>query len=453
MKFSKINLLGILFLCFGFLLKANAEVVTVTCKVEQCSEPLKLYQFNGIGFQQIQEAKATEAGDYTFEVPKSEPRFYYIGPDPQSLLITILGPEEEVVISGNCKQMREASFASSELNQDYLQLKKEMNNFKRRTSGHIQAFRRYMNNPEKQKALIAEMKKLDEEKLQYLDSIKQVNPFFGKIVAINTYLSYHNNKGEYRDELFYFANEYFRFVDFEDETYNRLPWVYEAFKGYSTTLFSVGLSNEQQKKFMDKAMLKIPEGSQAHKMALGGMITAAAQKNNGNFIPLAKQFVDTYAESDPNAAADLQKQIEQREQFMIGGTAPDFTQKTPDGQEMKLSDLRGKVLLVDFWASWCGPCRRENPNVVRMYNKYKDKGFEILGVSLDKDKARWVKAIEQDGLTWHHVSDLRGWQNAVAQTYNVSSIPHTILLDEEGKIIARNLRGAALEQKLEEILK
>ena len=118
---------------------------------------------------------------------------------------------------------------------------------------------------------------------------------------------------------------------------------------------------------------------------------------------------------------------------------------------MSLSDLRGKIVLVDFWASWCGPCRRENPNVVRMYNKYKDKGFDILGVSLDKTQDRWLQAIEQDGLEWHHVSDLKGWSNEVAQAYGVRSIPHTILLDQEGRIIARNLRGQALEEKLEEL--
>ncbi|MFQ5445757.1 MAG: TlpA family protein disulfide reductase, partial [Saprospiraceae bacterium] len=109
------------------------------------------------------------------------------------------------------------------------------------------------------------------------------------------------------------------------------------------------------------------------------------------------------------------------------------------------------VLLIDFWASWCGPCRRENPHVVEAYHKYHDKGFDVLGVSLDKTKARWVAAIEKDGLIWHHVSDLKGWQNAAARLYGVRSIPHTVLLDKEGKIIARGLRGTALTAKLEDI--
>lgn len=137
----------------------------------------------------------------------------------------------------------------------------------------------------------------------------------------------------------------------------------------------------------------------------------------------------------------------------IGVTAPEIKLPSPDGQEIALSSLRGKYVLIDFWASWCGPCRKENPNVVRMYNKYKDKGFEIFGVSFDQNKDKWVQAIAADKLTWPHVSDLKGWESSAAQLYGITSIPHTILLDKEGKIIAKNLRGEALEQKLAEVLK
>lgn len=135
----------------------------------------------------------------------------------------------------------------------------------------------------------------------------------------------------------------------------------------------------------------------------------------------------------------------------IGRTAPDITLNNPQGKSLSLSSFKGKYVLVDFWASWCRPCRMENPNVVKIYHKYKDKGFEIFGVSLDNSKAKWVQAIQADGLVWTHVSDLKGWKSSASALYNVKSIPVTFLLDKQGKIIAKNLRGRALENKLEQI--
>ncbi|MCK5856675.1 MAG: AhpC/TSA family protein [Bacteroidales bacterium] len=134
-----------------------------------------------------------------------------------------------------------------------------------------------------------------------------------------------------------------------------------------------------------------------------------------------------------------------------GVMAPEIDLPTPEGANFKLSSLRGKVVLIDFWASWCGPCRRANPHVVKLYEKYHDKGFDILGVSLDKDKAKWVKAIASDGLVWPQVSDLKYWQSEAGRAYGVGSIPHTVLIDKEGKIIAIGLRGATLDAKLKEI--
>jgi thiol-disulfide isomerase/thioredoxin len=147
---------------------------------------------------------------------------------------------------------------------------------------------------------------------------------------------------------------------------------------------------------------------------------------------------------------DLQKKQDQL--LSNGSEMPDIKLKNPEGKEIALSSLKGKLVLIDFWASWCGPCRKENPNVVRLYNAYKNKGFEIYSISLDEEKEKWVKAIEKDGLKWIHVSDLGGWQSSVCSQFNISSIPFTILVSKDGKIIAKGLRGKELEDKVKEIL-
>jgi len=154
------------------------------------------------------------------------------------------------------------------------------------------------------------------------------------------------------------------------------------------------------------------------------------------------------------SVASLNTMIANMKKADVGSEAPNFTAPTPEGEMLSLNEVLGKYTIIDFWASWCKPCRRENPNVVRVYNEYHDKGLNIISVSLDKagQESRWMKAIQDDQMDWHHVSNLKGWSDPIAKTYNVRSIPATFLLDENGNIIAKNLRGNALDAKIASLL-
>lgn len=427
--------------------------VHLTCNVFNCqkTEVLYLFEFNGVGFTNIQSVNI--ANDMAeFKIPLTgTPRFYYVGLSATNLRPLILGTEEAVGVESDCNGFRNAKIKVSELNQAYEALKNQMNAFGNETNTLSRQFQQSQGNETALAEVNTKFVELDQRKLDYLEKLKKENAYLAKVFALNTYLSFNNYGKKYPDEIEYFANEFFQLVDWRDPDLAHLPWVFESWKSYTNTLSSINLPDNTHRLYLEKALARIPEKSRTYQLAMGGVVVALKEKNHANFVHFAKSFVEKYKTTAPEAVATISEDLKKMASFVVGGEAPDFSMNQLDGTPLSLSSLRGKVVLIDFWASWCGPCRRENPHVVKLYQEYKDKGFEILGVSLDKTKDNWKNAIDQDGLTWQHVSDLKGWGNEVAQLYGVRSIPHTVLLDKEGKILARGLRSAALEAKLKEI--
>jgi peroxiredoxin len=233
-----------------------------------------------------------------------------------------------------------------------------------------------------------------------------------------------------------------------EELYDNYMQVKEAHDTASVKMVEAAYDSVQneQSKFIKEYILK------------NGKSVVAAYLAIGNAYAYTLEDLKAINKAmDPSIANSVYvKKLAEREMILgtvqPGQPAPEFTMNDTVGNAVSLSSFKGQLVLVDFWASWCGPCRAENPNVVAASKKYNNKGFTVLGVSLDTDKLKWFDAIAKDGLTWHHVSDLAGWDNAAAKQYGVMSIPANFLVDKEGKIIASDLRGEALENKLKELL-
>ncbi|MCI4667342.1 MAG: TlpA family protein disulfide reductase [Bacteroidia bacterium] len=379
--------------------------------------------------------------------------FYFIGGGrPQNSRLILFAGDPVIQIVGSCPVLSKAQVVSPN-NQALEAATKQNESFGKEANQLYTSYRRARAQRKDLKSLDSMFMDLDNRKLNYFNQLRSAYPAVSKVLSLQTFPSFAGyGRKLINNEAIYLAGYYFQFVDFTDPFHDQNPHIQDAFRSYAQNLGQLGMAPKAQLKYVDMYLDQLRGiGVKGHKGALLGLIQGFQRSNEDMFIILADRYMAEYAKLNPVFTQSLQKQTAPIRSRMIGAIGPDIKLPNPEGDTLSLSDLRGNYVLVDFWASWCGPCRRENPNVRKAYAAYKDKGFEILGVSLDRSKDAWVKAIEKDQLEWLHVSDLKRFGSVAARAYGVHSIPATVLIDPEGRIIAKGLRGAALSKKLEEI--
>ncbi len=429
--------------------------IQISIKDTALIDTLRLYIWNAIQVEEVAKVavqKTDGVQNAQFDLNKINNGMYYIGQSLSDLKPLLLGTEASIKLEGNARQIAAWKVIDSDLNKEYAKLLVKM---QEQNQYFMSLLNQYSENKGNEAELLKIRKKMaieDTNKKKLLDSLVEKNSELARIVAFNTFQSYQNNGKAGEVEATYFANSFFQFVDLEDTVYTHLPFFYENIKNYTMALSQMGLKAPAQQVFLDSLVAKVPSTNKNYKATLVGCMLGAMGRNNPMFLRYSALYTAQFAGDYPMLDKFVKEQtIKLRGVAGIGTLAPELAAPSPDGSIKSLSQLRGKYVLIDFWASWCGPCRRENPNVVRLYNQYKDKGFEILGVSLDNSKSRWIDAIAKDKLTWPHISDLKGWSSHLSKQYGVRGIPYTVLVDKEGRIIAKQLRGASLEKKLQEI--
>jgi peroxiredoxin len=454
-------------LCYGLLACANSVGTTtgentnslvgipvkITGELKNFpGDTIRVYEYLGVEYNQLAAAAVTREGDkagFSFSVGVPEKGMYFLGASAPTQAkgngnFVLLGFEKEIQISGDLMNFE---FKNSLENQEYKKFLVRVGELQQELSRLQQQKGQAPGHPE--------FDSLSKVLLDYQAEQMKKNTFAGKAAQLfyfPMYGSMPDHKTRYKTEIDYFKEGFFSNLKLNDPVWGYTTHFFEKANYYAAALSGqFGVPTEEIVTRFEKMIQQMTKGSRAVELLLIGGISGAGQAQQMDlYYALAEVYIKQFPEG--RFAARLKQDLARGGNTRIGMIAPDIVSQDPDGKELKLSSLRGKVVMIDFWASWCGPCRKENPNVVRLYNRFKSKGFEIFGVSLDKDKQAWINAIKADNLTWPHVSDLGGWQSKPAQLYGVSSIPQTVLIDKEGKIIAKGLRGQALEQRLEQLL-
>lgn len=437
--------------------KKPESTITLLCHFDDCTmDSISLYERKGLAVRSISKAgRRAEDKAYVFVLPASKPQFYTVGINEAMVKTVILGEEKEVHLWGQCSAIDAARTMGSAANKELETITKRLRalNLDGLNLSRDYQAAKAANTPDQAGSLLKKIAEIDKDKKHFIDSLQKVSPMAYRFACLNTHLSYEAEGKSFPSPADYYGMEYFKLADLGHADYANNPFIFDAFRNFVTDIIAIpGVSSEQQKAWINTQLDRVPKQTNAYRNALGGVVSGLQASNNANYFEFANKYVSTFKPSNMGEISRIEAELNKNKTFMPGMEAPDLVGETPEGTNWSLSQMRGKYVLIDFWASWCGPCRREMPAVKVVYDKYKSKGFDILGVSLDREKEKWVQAIQQDGLPWKHISDLKGWESALSRLYSVTSIPQTILLDKEGKIITRGLRGEQLEVKLKELI-
>ncbi len=419
------------------------------------SDTVRLYDFYGPELIELGFAILSKDKKSSFEIKSKIPcaGMYYVGFGPQKGKFIILKGNDNVKLIGDAMFLAQTGkLENSPETQEFEDYMKSIQTAQQT----IQQMQQGLSKKDpKSPEYASDMKTLDSLLLsQYAvheSKVKNKN-VLGKIASMYLYKPFKpETNGKYKDELEYFKAEFISSINFGDTTLAYIPQVYEKVSYFVGTLAQI-VPLEEATKICDEMLAKIPAKSKLKPLMYYSIFGATQGRSQDLFINFGEKYVKEYPSGFKSK--EIKDILAKSGSVKIGSAAPEIDLPGIDGKNRKLSSLKGKVVLIDFWASWCGPCRKENPNVIKAYQKYHPKGFEIFSVSLDNNADKWKEAIKTDGLIWpDHVSDLKGWQTVTTQTYQYNSIPFTVLIDKEGKIIAKGLRGPQLEAKLAELLK
>ena len=384
-----------------------------------------------------------------------ETGFYLLGQAPNNVATIILGDEHEVLLTGNCNSLdRFGKVSQSTWNENFEKLTRRMTNFERAGS-RVSARLMNVTDPQTIKQLETEGREIYQEQLKLLDSVRQSLPFLAKALAAQLYVPYdpQHGKNRYIQQM----EGFLKAVDLSDPELERIPMVHEFIGRLAQMLLAPSEDMEIGEQYIDGLLEQIPQQSLLKKNALADIIFSLDEGGSAATVKYAKLYKSTYHPSARvvdylnGRIAAYESELHNAKRLATGSIPPDIRLPDPNGKMRRLSEYRGKVVLLDFWASWCGPCRKETPNLVKLYNQYKGAGFEIFAVSLDRNKEAWTGAIASDGMNWIQVSDLKYYRSQAALDYQLNFIPANYLLDRDGKILEKNLHGKELAEKLSEI--